>query len=340
MRARAGFHHALALLLLAACSGKQEIEIPTDRQVVLFPAGDTSKLSDGMIDSLAWPGDLVLLDSVLTLTDVRAHRFARIIPGRYGMLQGRRGQGPGEFNFPAFVDALGAMIAVGDQGNGRFQVFSERGILAASFNSPVPVHHFALESDTTVLVAIADSAKYLARVWFDGRWEPIASRPKSSNGESGKTARPNVRYDHLVAMLAGGRFAVFDQNDGRLREYDSSGALIREHRLPEDLIKNMKLVRDEQLAVLGKRFGSVLTAPIAKDMAGDRRGHLLLLISAGKVGGLWLDLNRNRAISLEVGREGKGDPLWSATSGSVSGDSVAIASFDGTVRLKRVPAAR
>ena len=84
-----------------------------------------------------------------------------------------------------------------DVGNGRFQEFDRTGTLRRVFNSPVPVRHFAIESDGTVLVALADRAWYLARVFEDGRWEPFAKRPAP-------TSTANARGDHLVATPGDG----------------------------------------------------------------------------------------------------------------------------------------
>ena len=64
---------------------------------------------------------------------------------------------------------MDSLVGIGDLGNGRFQQFVRTGALRRVFNSSVPVRHFAIESDRTVLVALADSACYLARVFEDGR---------------------------------------------------------------------------------------------------------------------------------------------------------------------------
>jgi len=311
-----------------------------DRQHTLFPASDSMALHDRTIDSLTRIVDIVLHDSMLVLTDSRQRRIAQVVPGRTGMLQGRRGDGPGEFQFPLHSDALGDRVVIGDIGNSRFQFFNREGELTATLKSPVTIHHFALESDSTLLVAIADSVWYLARVNMRGEWQPVARRPVRQRTEGSEAPAALMRYDHLVAMLGNGSFAVFDQTDGMLREYDARGEMLRQRSLPTNILKRLVQTRDEDMKALSSRFGGVLTAPLVKELAGDHRGHLLLLLSAAPIGGLWLDLNRNQAVALASDTPRRGDPLLSATAGSVSGDSIAITSFDGSVRIRRLAAPR
>ena len=64
---------------------------------------------------------------------------------------------------------MDSLVRIGDLGNGRFQQFDRTGTLRRVFNATDSVRHFAIESDRTVLVALADSACYLARVFEDGR---------------------------------------------------------------------------------------------------------------------------------------------------------------------------
>lgn len=80
----------------------------------------------------------------------------QLIPGRFGRFQGRKGNGPGEFQFPLHSDALGDRVVIGDIGNSRFQFFNREGEFIATLESPVTIHHFALESDSTLLVAKAE----------------------------------------------------------------------------------------------------------------------------------------------------------------------------------------
>jgi len=330
----------VALWLLAACTGEQPDVLRIDRQVTLFPASDSAALHDRTIDSLTRIVDVVLHDSVLVLTDSRQRRIAQVIPGRTGTLQGRRGDGPGEFQFPLHSDALGDRVVIGDIGNSRFQFYNREGELTATFKSPVIIHHFALESDSTLLVAMADSVWYLARVNMRGDWQPVARRPVRHRTQRSEAPAALMRYDHLVAMLGHGSFAVFDQADGMLREYDAQGEMVRQRSLPTDLLQRLVQARDEDMKALSSRFGGVLTAPLVKELAGDHRGHLLLLMSAAPIGGLWLDVNRNQVVALTTDAPRRDDPLLSATAGTVSGDRIALASFDGSVRLRRLAAPR
>lgn len=334
------WRYLVALLLLAACTGEQSAVLRVDRQLILFPASDSVAIHDRTIDSLTRIVDIVLHDSSLVLTDSRQRRVAQVVPGRVGRLQGRRGDGPGEFQFPLHSDALGDRVVIGDIGNSRFQFFNREGELIATLKSPVTIHHFALESDSTLLVAIADSVWYLARVTMRGEWHPVARRPVRQHAKGSQAPAALMRYDHLIAMLGNGSFVVFDQADGMLREYDARGEMLRQRSLPPDILKQLVQARDEDMKALSTRFGGVLTAPLVKELAGDHRGHVLLLLSASPIGGLWLDLNRNQAVSLATDAPRRGDPLLSATAGSVSGDSIAIASFDGSVRVRRIAAPR
>jgi hypothetical protein len=277
-----------------------------------------------LVDSLDHIGDVAVADGVVVLTDVGAHRLLQFDGRGNGRLQGRRGQGPGEFAFPLFADARGGRIVVGDQGNGRFQQFDRRGALQRVFNAPVPVRHFAIESDSTVLVAVADSTWYLARVFEDGRWEPFARRPVPA-------AAAAARGDQLVAMADERTVAVFDQGRALLLLYDTDGRAIRSTGLPDDLAAVLGVTGAEQQRVLSQRFGQVLSAPVIKDLAGDGAGHLLLLFSAGTTVGLWIDLPRGRTVVLTTDMANGDDPFWSAVAGDVVGDTLFLASRAGEV---------
>lgn len=327
----------VTILLLVACGGGREEMLTIDRQLTLVPSGDTVSLRDGMIDSLVRIGDIVLHDSILTVTDARARRFVQLIPGRFGRIQGRKGNGPGEFQFPLHADALGSQTVIGDVGNSRFQFYGTEGQLTKILNSPVSIHHFALESDSTLLVAIADSTWYLARVNMRGEWQPVARRPFRQQIQTGTVPAPRVRHDHLVAMLDKGSFVILDQADGVLRQFDTAGNLSREHSLPPDILRRLIEARDDDMSALGSSFGGFVSAPLVKDLSGDRRGHVLMLLSARPIGALWIDFNRNRVVALTSDGQVRGDPLLSASVASVSGDSVAIPSFDGKVRIRRIP---
>lgn len=184
------------LLVLPACTGEQPDVLRIDHQVTLFPASDSAALHDRTIDSLTRIVDVVLHDSVLVLTDSRQRRIAQVIPGRTGTLQGRRGDGPGEFRFPLHSDALGDRVVIGDIGNSRFQFYNRKGELTATLKSPVTIHHFALESDSTLLVAMADTVWYLARVTMRGDWQPVARRPVRRRRSPRAPVAADVRGAH------------------------------------------------------------------------------------------------------------------------------------------------
>ena len=286
-------------------------------------------VSESLIDSLVRIGDVAVDDGAMVLTDVGAHRLLQRDSKGHGRLQGQRGQGPGEFAFPLFVDTRGSRVVVGDQGNGRFQQFDRTGILTRVFNSPVPVRHFAIESDSTVLVALADSAWYLARVFEDGRWEPFARRPAPT---SARTARG----DHLVAMAGERLVAIFDQDRTVLHLYGADGSAVTRRVLPEDIATALGVTSTEQRRVLSQRFGQVLSAPVIKDLAGDGAGHLLLLFSAGTTVGLWIDVPRSRSVLLTTDAANTDDPFWSASVGDVAGENLVIVSHAGQLYRRRI----
>ncbi|WP_396216906.1 hypothetical protein [Gemmatimonas sp.] len=297
------------------------------QQVSLQPK--LGALSESLVDSLGLIGDVAVEGGHLVVTDVKAHRLLQLDSIGSGRLQGRRGQGPGEFAFPLFVDARGSRVVVGDQGNGRFQQFNWAGALKRVFNSPVPVRHFAIESDSTLLVALADSAWYLARVFEDGRWEPFAKRPSSA-------AARLARGDHLVAMAADRQVAVFDQDRAVLLIYDVNGNATIRSVLPEDITAALGASSSEQQRALSQRFGQLLSAPVIKDLAGDGAGHLLLLFSAGTTVGLWMDVPRDLRVLLTTDDADRDDPFWSAVAADVYGDSLVVTSSAGQVYKRRV----
>lgn len=313
-----------ALVIVAAgCSPEPA---PVERSS-LHPA--RGAMPERLIDSLDHIGDVAVADGAVVLTDVGAHRLLQFDAQGRGRLQGRRGQGPGEFAFPLFVDARGGRVVVGDQGNGRFQHVDRLGVLQRVFNAPVPVRHFTIESDSTILMALPDTAWYLARVFEDGRWEPFARRPAPSTV-------PLARGDHLVAMAGEGTVVIFDQADAALRYYGTDGSVVTGPAFPRELATTLGVTSAEQQRVLSKRFGQVLSAPVIKDLAGDGAGHLLLLFSAGTTVGVWIDVPRNRTVVLTTDAATRDDPFWSAVAGDVAGDTLFLVSRAGQLYRRRV----
>lgn len=324
MRGLWGFLHGSIIVI--AVTGCTQDSTPVEQSSLQPRLG---AIQERFIDSLDHIGDVAIADRGVVLTDVGAHRLLQFNPQGRGRLQGRRGQGPGEFAFPLFVDARGGRVVVGDQGNGRFQQFDRTGVLQRVFNAPLPVRHFAIESDSTILMALADTAWYLARVFEDGRWEPFARRPAP-------TAASAVRGDHLVAMAGERTVAVFDQELAALRFYGANGDAVTGPVFPSDVAATLGVSSAEQQRVLSRRFGRVLSAPIIKDLAGDGAGHLLLLFSAGTTVGMWIDVPRNRTVSLTTDAADGDDPFWSAVAGDVVGDTLLLVSRAGQVYQRRV----
>ena len=302
-------------------------DAPPVERSSLHPRGGA--VQERLIDSLDHIGDVAVTHHGVVLTDVGAHRLLQFGAQGHGRLQGRRGQGPGEFAFPLFVDARGGRVVVGDQGNGRFQQFDRGGVLQRVFNAPVSVRHFAIESDSTILVALADTTWYLARVFEDGRWEPFARRPAAP-------AVPPARGDHLVAMAGERTIAVFDQDRASLHYYDTNGTTVAGPLVPQDVAAMLGASSTEQQRVLSRRFGHVLSAPVIKDLAGDGAGRLLLLFSAGTTVGMWIDVPQNRTVLLTTDAADRDDPFWSAVAGDVLGDTLLLVSRAGQVYRRRV----
>jgi DNA-binding beta-propeller fold protein YncE len=103
----------------------------------VFAFGDNGKAVFEIGAPLIRPVGLALADGVLYVVDSQAHAvFVFGLDGKLKFQFGRRGTGPGEFNFPTGVAADGrGHVLVSDTMNCRVQIFDVRGNFLSEFGS-------------------------------------------------------------------------------------------------------------------------------------------------------------------------------------------------------------
>jgi DNA-binding beta-propeller fold protein YncE len=96
-------------------------------EVVVF--NDAGKLAPPLTNHLERPSGLVVANDLLYVVDSQRHAVVIFdLAGNYRSEFGRRGYGPGEFNFPTHIGAdFDGNIYVTDSMNGRIQAFDSSG---------------------------------------------------------------------------------------------------------------------------------------------------------------------------------------------------------------------
>ncbi|MCE9615279.1 MAG: 6-bladed beta-propeller [Lentisphaerae bacterium] len=104
--------------------------------VVVF--GENGKLRRHMTNELTRPVAIAFAGDRLLVADAQRHRIAMFDPeGRFITSFGKRGEGPGEFNFPTHITVdLNGRILVTDSLNGRVQIFDRDGTFLSTFGQP------------------------------------------------------------------------------------------------------------------------------------------------------------------------------------------------------------
>ncbi|MDD5304692.1 MAG: 6-bladed beta-propeller [Elusimicrobia bacterium] len=97
---------------------------------ILDPKGNIKGELEGDPQGLGQPASVAVSDKRIYVSDVKNHRIAVYgLEGTFLQSFGRRGAGPGEFNFPTYLwyDKASGQLWVSDSGNFRFQWFNPDG---------------------------------------------------------------------------------------------------------------------------------------------------------------------------------------------------------------------
>jgi hypothetical protein len=190
-------------------------------------------LEDAKIDDVT--DAQFLADGTIAVIDQTNERVVHLSAA--GLLlgaSGRKGSGPGEYQFPIFVRQLHATIAVFDNGPQRFTYLLPRqGTLAliATRNVPFVPVDLCISNGRPLVYAYDRSDKTLFR-WMDdsGRVSEGFGKPWYTGADGAPAALDLLNETGEFASLAcqadGTRFAVASALRGEIRSYRSDGALL------------------------------------------------------------------------------------------------------------------
>lgn len=121
--------------VIAACAGDGVVISDSRSGKVLFLDRDLARI-EREVDGLVRPTGLACHGGSVFVLETGAHRLVALDPDGGRRSLGRRGEGPGEFNFPTALAPEGDCLLIGDTLNFRFLRFDPRdGTSGASFGA-------------------------------------------------------------------------------------------------------------------------------------------------------------------------------------------------------------
>ena len=207
-------------------------------------------------------------------------------------ISGRRGEGPGEYEFPYRLASAGREILVLDVGSGRVSHLGPEGEYRSSLRVPgnanAIAHHPTLGH---LVVSDAFSGYYLALL-TEGEPRPFAAIPDGFKPESGPFLQLPT---HLVAVSADGAIHVLDGTHFALVSYTSAGQLSGVRLFPEPA-RTRRLERRARLVEDSGGPSRVLGTGIARSLRPLADGRMFIRVGIGDVVGYVLNIDDLEAI--------------------------------------------
>jgi len=207
---------------------------------------------------------------VLDMDDGDIKVFSRW--GIFESLIGRKGQGPGEFNFPSGLDIFRGRLYVADSANRRVQVLDTKGSYLSGFRVPFSPHRIlALAPERIVVMSLPSGRSDKERVLhgFDGSGELLWEAGDSFFSRD--SAYDLMKNRWFIVRAAIGELLLVPGADGRLiRRLDADGALLEETKVSERYAS-------QEVAVPAKDGGKRMLRSFCWNCAADA-GKLFLLV--------------------------------------------------------------
>ena len=204
-----------------------------DDELSLFGISDVEATEAGYLLAESGNRRLTLLDGRLKLLGTR----------------GRRGDGPGEYQFPESMARAGDRVVVLDLGINRASYVGFDGTFLSGVNVSSNPSDVAHHPEFGLVVADDHSSvHYLSQLRPGGNRRSLAEIPTPFRNDDPSTFR--IRTD-LVAVAADGSIHVLDGLHLALVSYASDGAYVRTAYLPEPGRTNRLERRDRQINALG-----------------------------------------------------------------------------------------
>ncbi|MBI4061913.1 MAG: 6-bladed beta-propeller [Elusimicrobia bacterium] len=171
---------------------------------ILDPEGNVKGELEGDPQGLGQPASLALSEKRIYVSDVKNHRVAVYgLEGTFLQSFGRRGAGPGEFNFPTYLwyDKSAGQLWVNDSGNFRAQWFDADG-------------------------------RYLGKMGENGNRPGYLARPRGIARDSeGHVYAADAAFDAFQIFAPDGRSLLFvGRAGGRPGEFSMPGGIFIDER--------------------------------------------------------------------------------------------------------------
>ncbi len=229
-------HHAIAAALTAViatagppAAGKADLRRLAVRDVKTDHSTD-AEATFGRPVSISHDIDAIYV------VDAEAHEIRAFSKaGVFLRALGRKGQGPGEFDAPADLDARDGRLYVADKFNDRIQVLDRAGKYLGGFKVPFsPDQVCALDGGKIVVshlpLGLRGAEPMLHCYSGEGRllWEGMACHVSGD--------RTYDAFRNLLVMVRGGRddlYAVLKSDENAIRGFDGSGEPLAPIRVPD-----------------------------------------------------------------------------------------------------------
>jgi DNA-binding beta-propeller fold protein YncE len=239
---------------------------------LLFPGGEEDReshleevLSIGSLEDdllFQWVGVAVDRDKTIFVSDTMDYSLKKFSPkGKLLKKTGRKGQGPGEFLAPRYLDSTEKFIYVSDQYNPKIQVFDKNLNYEYSIPISVPVSDFSVLPTGNIAVATLSALKSGRIFIFNSSGKIVHEIQYSDEKSPLLMDMVNFEFDKQNNL-----YFVYNYKD-KIEKIDTDGKKLWSKKL-----LGVKKVKKEKISsfILPSRL-------IYKDIALDSAGKIFVL---------------------------------------------------------------
>ncbi|UCC40791.1 MAG: NHL repeat-containing protein [Candidatus Aminicenantes bacterium] len=245
----------LAFIPFLLCSRGKE-----DRESHLEEVLSIGSLKDDLL--FQWVGVSVDRDQTIFVSDTMDYSLKKFSPkGKLLKKTGRKGQGPGEFLAPRYLDSTEKFIYVSDQFNPNIQVFDKNLNYEYSVPISVPVSDFSVLSTENIAVATLSAIKSGRIFIFNSNGKVVHEIQYSNEKSPLLMDMVNFEFDRQNNL-----YIVYNYKD-KIEKIDTDGKKLWSKKL-----LGIKKVKKEKIGsfILPSRL-------IYKDIALDSAGNIFVL---------------------------------------------------------------
>ncbi len=209
-----------------------------------------------------WVGVAVDGEENIYITDTLEYSLKKFdARGKLVKKTGRKGQGPGEFLAPRYIDNTDLSLYVSDQFNPKIQVFDKNLNYIHSVSIPMPISDFSVLSEEEIAVATLSTTKS-GRIYIFNSTGKFQRDIKYTN----ETLPLLMDMVNFEIDSEGSLYLVFNYQD-KIEKFSPEG-----EKLWSKKLLGVKKVKKEKIASL-----VIPSKLIYKDIALDNSGNIFIL---------------------------------------------------------------